>query len=472
MCSKQSGLTSLQKNGIYLNATSYTNLSKVTAVHSNSNEDHIIIIMDLNYSLYYSIFDCKSYQWVNFSQDTNYIDKFLVANKENMKNFQYQELNLIHHASSALIKFEDYLIITGAGRDCNEIVILDIRDETAPRFIHKSAMVNKFENHGCVKVPNTIDYKTGKNFNCMNGSMLLFGGRGPLFLNSIYELSIQFKTLAPFSSQIKNYNKYPIIARHGNDYLKSIKDVYTDPNGKNIEIQIKYKRVPWKCKENDVVMFSKIWQNFRYAWQHRWSDCISNIPQIKRDEFDGDDKISGDSLAAQHCPYLLVFGGDCHRWGESTSYPSDIAVLDVQNLEWHLCKYKLQSVTKQTTFNALIGDNGLFMYVVNCTQIYKIELYSKMRLFIDRITNINCNGNSLQLLEHSKMLFKLGRLDESIQAAFCALNTNKKDNGISMPYSAFVAASTTNDYVFKQMTKMYIEHIFHKKILLLRKWYL
>ena len=167
----QVDLTLLEKNEQKIDSQK---IYCVKAANSTSDKDHIVVLISCNSRLYYSIFDCKSYQWVYFNKDTNYIDKF-------------EDFRVVSRYS--LIAVQDHLIIVGASYE--PIHIVDIHDEMDPRCICISS-TQPFACHGCVQIPSV-----NKSDICVNSTgirLLLFGGRNTKFLESMHELEITFET--------------------------------------------------------------------------------------------------------------------------------------------------------------------------------------------------------------------------------------------------------------------------------------
>ena len=174
-------LTLLEKNGQKIDVQNMIpNISdhaqkiySVKVANSNSNKDHIVVLISCNSRLCYSIFDCKSYQWVYFNKDTNYIDEF--------ENFR-----LILRYS--LIAVQDYLIIVGSTYE--PIHIVDIHDEMEPKCIRISN-IQPFACHGCVHLATITNSGIYDNRTIIR--LLLFGGFNTKFLESMHELEITFK---------------------------------------------------------------------------------------------------------------------------------------------------------------------------------------------------------------------------------------------------------------------------------------
>ena len=71
-------LTSLQAHDI-----PKLGIQKMKAFNSTSRQDHVVVVIQtLDYRLWYAIFDCKSYQWVNFTKDTNAKNTFVWAKQK------------------------------------------------------------------------------------------------------------------------------------------------------------------------------------------------------------------------------------------------------------------------------------------------------------------------------------------------------------------------------------------------------
>ena len=229
-------LTCLEQNGAKINLNQ---IWKVTVLNSHCNNDHVVVAF-LDYAwLYYSIFDCQSYQWVNFNECSNCICEFAPINANNNQQLQCS-------LSSSMIAVENYIIITGSGGDYSNLDILDISNEMKPVHIHHSKMNDVFRFHGCVKLENenesTIDVDT------TSIRLLLFGGKNVIFSDSIFELKITFRILPMASSGPVDY--VVSFKANSNDRIQTIKDKYTDSNGKDIEIKIEYNGVPWKCNDD------------------------------------------------------------------------------------------------------------------------------------------------------------------------------------------------------------------------------
>ena len=142
----------------------------VKACRSNNTKHHIIVVFwslrKWNCSMLYSIFDCKSYQWVNFTSGPKYIDTGMNKNHSNH-----------------IIRVRHYLIVTGD----NNVYIVDISDEMKPRCIHTSQMCRSFWNGRCVRLPNmtkkNVDNTCGVNE--ISVQLLLFGESDEVFSKSI-----------------------------------------------------------------------------------------------------------------------------------------------------------------------------------------------------------------------------------------------------------------------------------------------
>ena len=229
----------------------FTERKGVKVVKSNSNKDHIIFAMPQNHRLWYSIFDCKSYKWVCFSENRKYIDTFFVPNGAYAANKNnYQKLRF--YPSSTMIAVGNYLIfIHGCDLD-----ILDISNEMVPVHMYHSRIHQRFYDHGCVRLPNDSTNTSIR--------LLLFGGREVEFEESIYVLELRFKILTKSESN----EKYPYISQRENDTL------YTGLNGTKIKTQIKLQHVPWKCYGITSHIFVRFWYNFLYEWQNQGSDLI------------------------------------------------------------------------------------------------------------------------------------------------------------------------------------------------------
>ena len=388
-------LASLQQNGQQINPNG---IHKVQAISSNINNNHIVVTISYNSQLYYSIFDCQSYQWINFSKDTNVIDQFMIAKGVNINNDNHE---MTFKFGAQMIAVENYLIFTGTGKDCNNIDILDISDESSPIIIHRSKMNQTYGWHGCVRLPNNINTygNNGINVNTTSMRLLLFGGSFP-FSSSVFELKITFSILKTLASG----QKYPVVISKSNknkiDGGKLIKDSYVDSYGKNVEIAIEYKHTPWKCTRNDDdTLFDTIWYKFSYEWQNEWSDLIVGLnkkntlsfskfsaheTQQNFDDEKHQEKNSGDhknTTQNVNHRYLAIFGG-CYWDGKNPRvYPNDIAIYDTYNSEWYLSKYKLQSlINKKTCFNSLMDENGL-LYVLGSDGIYRFDIEMELAAF-------------------------------------------------------------------------------------------
>ena len=345
-------LKSLQKDEQRLDPQKIHSLK---ALNSSRNKNHILVVISYNFTLYYSIFDCESYQWIYFNENTNYIDEF-----EDGRSRSISRCNLIRKLTLT-IAVQDYLIITGASYDHRGIHIFDLQDEMAPRCIHISN-TPAFGCHGCVKLPN-INNSNNIDVNTTNIRLLLFGGYNVKFLNSMHELEITFKILQ--KSELQSGQQYPVTISKS-DENKIIKDRYTNCKGQNIEITIKATSVAWKWYNNNIggkiTIFNQPWYHFSYQWQNRWSNLILNLnpnnKMISSELLENDDEQKSEDLdeinkhngELMNNRYLAVFGEN-----------QDIAVFDAYKSEWYLSKYKLPL---EGDVNSLMDENG-FLYLLS-----------------------------------------------------------------------------------------------------------
>ena len=392
-------LTTLQQNGVKINPSE---IYKVEAAHS-SNKDHIVVAISYNFKLYYAMFDCKSYQWLNFSEETNFIDQFTVAHGVRTKNNAFVE-QVTYRLGAKMIAVKNYLIFTGAGHYCNNMYILDVSDELAPVIIHRSQMNQTYGWHGCVELPtsesayNNDDINA--NYNSTSVKLLVFGRSLP-FSSSVFKVKITFTSLKKLESGPKHT---VLISKLDNtDGGKYINDKYIDLNGNNIEITIEYNPVAWKCNDDDgdddISIFDTNWHKFSYEWQNQWSDWIIGLNKNNKislskyptsgKEYDysyEDEKhnehASTDTSSSYDSPqtknindrYLAVFGGQYWDDKNQRKYPNTIVIFDTYNSEWYLSKHKLPSpVHRKWCFQSLMDENGL-LYLYGCHGIRVLDV--------------------------------------------------------------------------------------------------
>ena len=59
-------------------------IRKMKAFNSTNHQDHVVVVIHTSYPdnrLWYAIFDCKSYQWVDFTKNTNAKNTFAWAKR-------------------------------------------------------------------------------------------------------------------------------------------------------------------------------------------------------------------------------------------------------------------------------------------------------------------------------------------------------------------------------------------------------
>ena len=371
----------LQQNGKHVNLNG---IRKVEVVNSNSTTNHIIVTISDYQQLYYAIFDCKSYQWINFGRYTNYIDQYPVIKGKNMKRCYHA---LKHNWGGAMIAVENYLIITHG----DQLDILDISDEMNPMHIHNSQMVKKYRNHGCTRLPN--NYNTSIR-------LLLFGGDVTIFSNSVYELEITFRT------KLVSGQQYPISHTQSNVKGWTVTDKYIDSNGKDIEIEITHKPVAWKCR--DVIsapIFDEKWGKFSYQWKNESSDLIlslnkkDELQDIKQSENLCKDNSDLVGIGNGNCRYLAVYGGYYYDSYNGHINPQGIAVFDAQKLEWEsiLAAFRCTHIANSVT------DEKEFLYVLGCNDICRVYTgLESMQQFMDMIGKTTMEASLFKQLFLSK----------------------------------------------------------------------
>ena len=438
-------LTWLKKDGQMIGADTCGNIHKVkTAKSSNDNNSGRIIVVFLLASggclqLCYSIFDCKSYQLVNLSKDTNYIDEFQVTNGANVKNTN-SNTEIDCGLGIAMIRVGNYLIFTGSGKMHDYLDILDVKDEMKPTLIHRSKMNTKFKFHGCVRLQ-YINKKTKKDIRLM-----LFGGSKSVFCKSIYELKIKVERIA---RRFASGQQYPRTKTHTRGRtLQSVR--VQNLNSEQVEIKIEHKRVTWKYGGIPIAIPDQRWWQFCYDWCDRFSVFNTNnntklgtdVEHNKHsEEVKHDNYYNCNSKNNNNYRYLAVFGG--YRSNDVTSankQNQDIIIFDLHKLELYLSNHKLPL---KSNMNLLIDGKGPgILYVIGYPSISPVISNSKT--------------TNLSRISKSASLFKFG-YDRDVYDSEMVGTDDKINVAVSLFKQLFVFQNINRQQLFWQRWKYMCE---------------
>ena len=294
----------------------------------STTKDHVIVLTAYDRFVLYSIFDCKSYKWIDLRDpiyDTAYSDhdgEFRDQNPSAIVNCRVtvdtgngvpstaMQMNnycrrdhAFFAAGTSVNKYKNYLIFTGAGVKKNYIYVLDISNEIKPRIIHVSKIIGRHScvYHGCVFFP-TIGRNAANN-NCDSDrvDLLIFGGLKHTFRSSIYTLRIKFD----YAQNNKNINSAKTGASINDDRI-NITTEYASISDSNYEMKF----INDNSDDHPSQLFDECLYYFTYQWHNSWY--------------------------GRHNQYLVIFGGCSSK----RTMPSrgdalnNIILLNTTTMEW------------------------------------------------------------------------------------------------------------------------------------------